>query len=225
MARPHNCPPITVLICTLNEAQNLPYILPKIPDWVDEILLVDGHSTDCTAELAKEICPQVNVVCQPGRGKGDALKFGIEQATGDIIITLDADGSTDPVEIPNFINPLLKGYDFVKGSRFLKRRPRMPLYRQFGNLILSTTANILFGTKYTDVCSGYNAFWKKAFQTMHLSNNGFEMEQEMVVKVKKLGLKAIEVEQYDAGRLSSYSKVSGIKQGFIDLWVIIKERF
>lgn len=121
-------PTVTALICTLNEEQNLPYTLPKIPDWVDEVLLVDGHSTDSTVEVARRLRAGVRVIYQQGKGKGDALKCGVEHARGDIIVTLDADGTTDPEEIPKFIEPLLNGYDFAKGSRFLGIRPiRMPL--------------------------------------------------------------------------------------------------
>ena len=216
---------VTALICTLNEAENLPHVLPQIPQWVDEILIVDGHSTDNTAETAKELSPKAVIVTQTGKGKGNALKEGVNQASGDIIVTLDADGSTDPRDMSKYIEPLIDGYDFAKGSRFLRNRPKMRLYRQFGNWVLATTANILYGAKYTDVCSGYNAFSKNTFQSMRLINDGFEMEQEMVVKIRKMRLKVIEVHQYDAGRMSNSSKVSGIKQGFTDLWIIIKERF
>jgi len=111
MDKPEGCPKITALICALNEEENLLHVLPKIPGWVDEILLVDGHSTDRTVEVARQLNPDVKVLYQPGKGKGDALKCGIKHATGDIIVTLDADGSTDPEEMPKFIEPLLDGYD------------------------------------------------------------------------------------------------------------------
>ena len=153
-----NVPPpkITALICTLNEADNLPHVLPKIRPFVDEILLVDGHSIDDTVEVARNICPGIRVLSQPGRGKGDALKFGIQEASGELIVTLDADGQTDPADIPRFIKPLLNGYDFVKGSRLLNGRPpKMRRHRWIGNRILATTANLLYGTRYTDICSGY----------------------------------------------------------------------
>ncbi|HAS28381.1 MAG TPA: glycosyl transferase, partial [Dehalococcoidia bacterium] len=153
LERPANCPSVSVIICTLNEEENLPHVLPKIPDWIDEILLVDGHSTDDTIAVAKTLKPHIKIVSQPGKGKGDALKFGIAQATGEIIVTLDADGSTDPADLSKYIEPLTNGYDFAKGSRFLNANPKMPLYHKFGNWILTKTSNILFGTKYTDVCS------------------------------------------------------------------------
>jgi len=218
-------PKISVIICTLNEADNLPHVLPKIPEWVDEVILVDGHSTDNTVEIAKALRPDIRVLYQLRKGKGDALKCGIEHASGDIIVTLDADGATDPEEMPRFIKPLLNGYDFAKGSRFLEGRPNMPRHRQFGNWILVTASNILYGTKYTDICSGYNAFWKEAIKKVNLSSDGFEMEQEMNVKIKKIGLRLIEVPHHDKGRLSGNSKTQDLKQGLKDLITIIRERF
>jgi len=224
--RPNDCPKITAIICTLNEEQNLPHVLPQIPVWIDEILLIDGHSEDNTVAMVKKLYPRVRVLAQPGKGKGDAIKYGVLEATGDIIVTLDADGQNDPKDIQKFITPLLKGFDLAKGTRLSRGRPKnMPRYRWFGNKILAFTSNILYGTRYSDVCSGYNAFKRRAFQSLKLTNDGFAMEQEMMVKAKKAGLKVTEVEHYDAGRLACYSKVSGIKQGFIDLWLIVRERF
>ena len=224
--RPENCPSVTVLICTLNEEKNLPHVLPKIPRWVDEILLVDGHSVDNTVEVAKGIRPEIRMLYQPDKGKGNALRYGIQQASGEIIVTLDADGQTDPEDIPRFVVPLLNGYDFAKGSRLAHGRPvNMPWHRWIGNKVLAVTSNLLHGTKYTDICSGYNAFWKSAFLRLKLAHNGFEMEQEMLVKARKVGLKVVEVNHYDAGRLGSTSKVSDIKQGLLDWVLIIMERF
>ena len=226
MNRPEGYPKISVIICTLNEEENLPHVLPKIPEWVDEILLVDGHSTDKTVEVAKKLCPDICILYQPGKGKGDALKYGIKQTSGDIIVTLDADGETNPEDIPRFIKPLLDGYDFAKGSRLAHGHPaNMPIHRRFGNWVLVTTANLLFDTKYTDVCSGYNAFWRSAFLRLQLTYDGFEMEQEMLVKATKTDLRIVEVNHHYEKRLGGNSKVSDIKQGFLDWIVIIKERF
>jgi glycosyltransferase involved in cell wall biosynthesis len=219
-------PKVTVLICTLNEEENLPYVLPKIPQGVDEVLLVDGGSSDNTVELAKKLCPDLRILYQPGRGKGDALKYGVQKATGDIIVTLDADGETDPEDIPRFVEPLLNGYDFAKGSRLTKGRPRrMPRYRWFGNKALALTCNLLYGTWFTDVCSGYNSFWKERFLQLKLTYDNCEMEQQMIVRAKKAGMKSVEVPHSNAGRIAGVSKVSGVKQGFIDWFVVIKERF
>ena len=165
LSQPSQLPTITVIICTLNEAENLPHVLPRIPDWVHEVILVDGHSTDDTVEVARRLRPDIKVLYQPGRGKGDALRHGIEHATGDIIVTLDADGATPPEEMPRFIEPLLAGYDFAKGARFIRGSTEgKPKHRILGNFIITLTFDLLFFKRYTDLCSGYNAFWKKAIE-------------------------------------------------------------
>lgn len=219
-------PKISVIVCTLNEADNLPHVLPKIPDWIDEVILVDGHSTDSTVEVTQKLRPDIKVLYQPGKGKGDALKYGVRQASGDIIVTLDADGETPPEDIYRFIEPLLNSHDFAKGSRLSRGKPtRMPRYRWFGNKILALTFNVLYGSRYTDICSGYNAFWKHAFLKIPLSYDTFQMEQQLLARAYKLGFRIKEVAYDTEGRIGGASKTSGIKQGFIDWFVIIKERF
>ena len=226
MNKPEGCPKISVIICTLNEEQNIQHVLPRVPEWVDEILLVDGHSTDNTVAAAKKLHPDIRIIYQSGKGKGDALKCGIQQAIGDIIVTLDADGATNPEEIPRFIKPLFDGFEFTKGSRLIDGHPpAMPRHRWIGNKVLAITCNILYGTRYTDICSGYNAFWKRAFQRLSPTYDGFEMEQQMLIRAKKAGLKVIEVSHQDHGRLGSISKVSSIYQGCINMIIIIRERF
>ena len=234
MNKPAGYPRISVIICTLNEEMNLPHVLPRIPTWVDEILLVDGHSTDNTVEVARKLCPQIRVLSQPGRGKGDALKYGVEKATGDIIVTLDADGETPPEEIDHFIQPLLDGYDLVKGSRLFRRRPpKMPRYRWLGNKILVLTCNILYGTKFSDICSGYNAFRKEAFLKLDLpcdaKERGCSLEQRMIVRAKKASMKVKEVPHTSNGRICGSSVLStyrqSVKQGFKDWLTIVEERF
>jgi glycosyltransferase involved in cell wall biosynthesis len=220
-------PKITVLICAVNEAENLPHVLPKIPAWVDEILLVDGHSTDKTVELAKKIRSDIKVLYQPGKGKGDALKFGMKHARGDIIVTLDADGSTDPGEMDRFIEPLLDGYDFAKGSRFLHGFPRnKPWHRIMGNWIIAMTFNLLFLRRYTDLCSGYSAFWKTAINKLEpWPLDGFENEPLINTRIRKKGLKVIEIGHLDQGRVRGEVKELSWRQGFKAIKAIVRERF
>jgi len=217
---------ITVIICTLNEEESLPYVLPNIPEWVDEILLVDGHSTDNTVEVAKTIRPEIKVLYQPGKGKGDALRHGIKHTTGDIIVTLDADKATDPEEMPKFIQPLLNGYDFAKGSRFLQGfPPNKPRHRILGNWIITITFNILFFRRYTDLCSGYNAFWRAAIEQINpWSSDGFENEPLINTRIRKAGLRVIEVGHLDQGRDKGEVKESSWRQGFKAIKSILRER-
>lgn len=225
--RPQHKPKITVLLCALNEAENLPHVLPKIPDWVDEVLVVDGHSSDGTVGMAQSLCPRARILLQPGKGKGDALIYGFASATGDIIVTLDADGSTDPQEMERFIRPLLNGYDFVKGSRFRGRLPHNSFIRILGNLGLAFIFDILFLRGYTDVCSGYNAFWKTRIQKVTLDCHGdFPAEPTLHSRVAKAGLRVKEVGHRDLGRIAGFPKVPiWWRHGLWILQALLRERF
>lgn len=217
---------VTVLVCTLNEAENLHHVLPKIPQWVDEILIVDGHSTDDTVKVTMDLCPGAKIVVQPGKGKGDALKVGIENATGDIVVTLDADDATDPVEMYKFLDKLLDGYDYVKGTRFISGRAyNKPFHRVLGNWVITITFNILFFHLYTDMCSGYNTFWRKRVQDLQLfSTDGYENEPLINTRIARTPLKVIECGHADRGRSSGTVKESSWRQGFKAIKSILRER-
>ena len=218
-------PHITVLICALNEAENLPHVLPKIPSFVDEVLLVDGHSTDGTVDVARKLYPNARILHQPAKGKADALRFGIQQASGDIIVTIDADGSNNPEELMAFVEPLTSGFDFAKGSRFLhSHSPEMPIHRHIGNRIIATVTNLLHRTNYTDLCCGYNAFWKDVFGKAKLDSSGFGYEPEIVLKARKAGLKIVEVPCIDQGRISGESKLPNFRQGWGAIRTVVIER-
>jgi len=219
-------PRVSVIICTFNEERNLPRVLPRIPTWVDEVVLIDGHSTDETVGIAKKLRPDVRVIYQPERGKGDALRCGFKHANGDIIVTLDADGATNPKEMHRFIELLLKGYDFVKGARFLIRLPaKKPWHRIFGNLLIAAVFNLLYGSRYTDLCSGYNAFWKKTLESTSLeSSDCFEDEPLLIARVQRAGLRIAEVGHCDLGRMYGEGKAPSWRQGLKAIKTIARER-
>ena len=218
---------MTLLIPTLNEEKNLPRILPKIPSMITEILIVDGHSKDETVRVTKEICPQARIVYQKEKGKGDAIRCGIQEATGDIIVILDADDSMDPGEIPKFIAPLLNGYDYAKGSRFLDGGGTndMPLYRRLADKAFVTLVNILFRAKFTDSSYGYKAFWKKSFEGINLRAEGFEIEAEIDIKASKANLKIKEVPCMEEKRFGGTPKLRAFSDGWRILRTIVGERF
>lgn len=219
-------PRITVLVCTLNEAGNLRHVLPRIPSWVDEVLIVDGHSVDHTRAEAVRLRSEVRVVLQPGRGKGDALRYGIDQAAGDIIVTLDADGQTDPGELQKFVQALQQGYDVAKGTRFLKPfDSSRPMHRLLGNWIITILFNFLFKRHFTDICSGYNAFRTEAIRNVDLSfSDGLADEPLLHARICKAGLRVVEVPHRDLPRLEGRSKAPSWRQGSKAIKTILIER-
>lgn len=217
---------VSVVVPTLNEEKNLPHVLPLIPTWVHEVVLVDGHSKDNTIAVAKALMPDIRIVMQEGKGKGAALRSGFAAVTGDLIVMLDADGSTDPGEIPTYIGPLLSGADFVKGSRFLQGggTADMEWYRRFGNWALLTFVRVLFGCRYSDLCYGYNAFWTHVLPDLDLDADGFEIETLMNLRVLKANLNVAEVPSFEAPRIHGTSNLRTIPDGWRVLKTIVKER-
>ncbi len=216
----------SVIIPTLNEQDNLPHVLPRIPSDVDEVILVDGRSTDRTVEVARELMPTIRVVMEARPGKGAALRAGFAAATGDIIVMLDADGSTDPGEIPTFLAALHGGADFVKGSRFLPGGGTidMPFYRRAGNEAFILCVRVLFGARFTDLCYGYNAFWRDVLPILDLDGDGFEIETMMNVRALRAGFLVTEVPSYEAARVHGQSRLRTIPDGWRVLRTILRER-
>ena len=220
-------PMVSVVIPTLNEAKNLPLVLPYIPlDWVDEVLLVDGRSTDDTIEVAQRIMPSIKVVLEKTKGKGAAMRAGYAASTGDIIIILDADGSNDPREIPRFVMALMDGVDMAKGSRFATGggTTDMPRIRQWGNGTFVHMVNFLFGTRWTDLCYGYHAFWRHCLAEVDLVNvNGFEIDTSLYLKAVEAKLRVTEVPSFEGYRFYGYGKLQTIPDGWRVLKTIFKE--
>lgn len=219
-------PRISVVIPTRNEAQNLHYVLPRIPSIVSEVVLVDGHSTDDTVAVARQLLPTIRIIHQVGKGKGDALRIGFAACKGDIIVMLDADGSADPGEMQSFVDPLIHGYDFAKGSRFLKgagSHDITPL-RRLGNHALSQLVNLLFRTHFSDLCYGYNAFWKHCLDSVQIDCDGFEVETLLNLRMYKAKLDIIEVPSFEHGRIHGESNLRTFRDGWRVLRTIWKER-
>lgn len=221
-------PTVSVIVPAMNEAANLPHVLPFIPDDVLEVILVDGHSTDDTVAVAQRLLPSIRIVPQHGRGKGAALRTGFAAARGDIIVMLDADGSTDPREIPAYIRALTdQQADFAKGSRFLDGggTADMPLHRRLGNGAFVVLVRLLFGGRYTDLCYGYNAFWSWVVPLLQLDGDGFEIETMMNVRALKAGLSVAEVPSFESRRVYGKGRLRTIPDGMRVLRTIFRERF
>ncbi|HLG77523.1 MAG TPA: glycosyltransferase family 2 protein [Ktedonobacteraceae bacterium] len=227
MQKNQGYPSVSVIIPARNEAQNLQHILPYIPTFVHEVILVDGHSTDDTIAVARQLIPSIRVIEQVGKGKGDALRLGFEASTSDIIVMLDADGSASPLEIESFLQPLLAGSDFAKGSRFIKggQSHDITMLRSLGNAFLRLIVNMLYHTNFTDLCYGYNAFWRHCLQRIQLDGDGFEIETQISLRVLKAHLKIAEVASVEHRRIYGESNLRTFRDGWRVLRTIFRERF
>jgi len=217
---------VSVVIPAVNEAENLHFVLPLVPEWVDEVVLVDGNSVDDTVRVAERIRPDVKVVRQTGRGKGNALAAGFAAAGGDVIVMLDADGSADPAEIQRFIEALDAGAYFAKGSRFAPGGGSQDItaIRRLGNAVLTTLVNVLFRARFSDLCYGLNAFRADCLPYLDVDCDGFEVETLMNIRAVRSGLPVSEVPSFEHARISGTSNLHAVRDGWRVLRTILRER-
>ncbi len=236
----HSEPTVSVVIPAKNEARNLPHVFSGLPSDDYELILVDGDSTDGTVEVARRLRPEITIIGQTRKGKGNALACGFAVANGDFIVMLDADGSTDPAEIPRFVEALKDGADFAKGSRFLEGGGSSDIsrLRQMGNFWLNKIVNLAYGTRYTDLCYGFNAFRRECLSVLDLEpgdfgqcyeeamlwGDGFEVETLINVRVAKAGLRVAEVPSFERTRYYGASNLNAMSDGLRVLRTIHSER-
>jgi glycosyltransferase involved in cell wall biosynthesis len=220
-------PRVSVVIPARNEARNLPFVFETIPADVFEIIVVDGHSADGTAEVARELDPRTRVFRQTGRGKGDALQTGFAAVRGDVIVMLDADCSADGGEIPKFVSALTAGADFAKGTRYADGggSEDITLLRSTGNRVLTAQVNALYGTRYTDLCYGYNAFWRHCLPHIAVDCPGFEVETLVMCRLAKARLDVREVGSFEWNRKFGESNLNTFRDGWRVQRTIVKELF
>ncbi len=218
---------VSIVMPTLNEAANIKEVFRDIPEFVDEIVVIDGDSTDGTRDEILKFRKDARIIVEKPRGKGAAINTGFESATGDLIIMMDADGSHDPKEIPGLLDPVLDGYDASKGSRMLPGGGSddfTPL-RKFGNRMFVGMVNLMYGAEYTDLCYGYRAFKREALEKLHCTSEGFEIETEQSIRMKKAGLKVKEVPSFEASRKNGDSNLNSFRDGWRIFSMILKENF
>lgn len=233
-------PSVSVIVPALNEARNIPHVFERIPRDIHEVILVDGYSVDGTVAVAREHRSDVRVLRQTRMGKGNAVACGVAAATGDIVALVDADGSADPAEIPRFVEALVAGADFAKGSRFLDGGGSSDItrLRTLGNYLLTTLFNIYYRRNYTDLCYGFNVFWRHHAHIIGLDatspapaagngrlwGDGFEVETLIHVRVAKAGLVVAEVPSFEHPRIHGVSNLNAFRDGRRVLHTILAER-
>ena len=230
---------VTVVVPAMNEERNIPHVFERIPEDVHQVVLVDGHSVDDTVAVARKLRPDVCVVSQTRKGKGNALACGFEAATGDVIAMVDADGSADPAEIPQFVAALLDGADFAKGTRFLPGGGSADItrLRALGNHLLTSFFNACYHRKYSDLCYGYNVFWRRHLPFLDLDaasplrengsplwGDGFEIETLIHVRVARAGLRVTEVPSFEYKRIHGVSNLNAVRDGWRVVRTIFVER-
>ena len=220
-------PVVSLILPTLNEAKNLPLVIPYIPlDLIDEVILVDGLSTDRTVEVARNLLPSIRVVLEKKRGKGVAMRRGYAESIGDILVVIDADGSHDPREIPRFVQALVEGADFVKGSRFAPSggTTDMPRLRKAGNWAFTSLVNLLFAQTFTDLCYGFHAFWRHCLEHLNLEAvDGFEVDTSIYLQAVRKKLKVVDVPSFEGLRFYGSGKLQTFPDGWRVFRTILRE--
>jgi glycosyltransferase involved in cell wall biosynthesis len=232
-------PSVSIVIPSLNEARNIPHVFGRIPDDVHQVILVDGRSVDGTVRVARGMRPDVCVVSQTRTGKGNALACGFEAATGDVIAMIDADGSADPAELPRFVTALVDGADFAKGSRFLRGggSDDITRLRSLGNRFLTMFFNRAYNRRYSDLCYGYNVFWRRCVPALGLDSStpprddgeplwgdGFEVETLIHIRAAKAGLRVAEVPSHEHSRIHGVSNLNAARDGRRVVRTMLAER-
>lgn len=208
-------PTVSVVVPAKNEAANLPWVLPRIPAWVHEVVIIDGLSTDGTIEIARQLMPEIVVVHEMRPGKGSAIRAGFAAATGDIIVMIDADGSMDPAEIRGYVEAIEAGADLAKGSRRMTGggSADLTISRDLGNLGLLLVANLMFRSTFSELCYGFMAVRRDRIEDLDLISDGFEIETEIVTRAVRCGLRVVEIPSFESPRRAGASNLSAVRDG------------
>jgi len=220
---------VCAIIAAYNEEPNIAAAIRGVkavlkPD--DDVLVVDDGSVDKTSEEARKAGARV-VRQEPNQGKGAAIRRGLKEATGDIILFIDGDGQDDPAEIPLLLAEMKKGADLVNGSKFIgtMKEGAISTPNYFGNRFMSGLINILFGVKVTDSQAGYRTFRRSKLAGIELDATEYEIETEMLIKAIKNGFKIVEVPVTRDKRAAGSTNFKRVRNGLRILWWILKLRF
>jgi glycosyltransferase involved in cell wall biosynthesis len=220
-----SAPYISVVIPTLDEGKNIKKLIGGVKSIIgsygtnNEIIIVDGHSSDNTVALAKRGGAKI---LYDDKGKGSALIKGLNSAKGSVIIAMDADLSHRPNELRLLIAGIEAGYEICMGSRFLTGggSDDMPALRRFGNSLFVALVNLIYGSRYTDLCYGYRSFARGVVKRLDLKEKGFGIETEISIKAKQKQMRVLEVPSYEKKRESGEGKLRSLNDGIVILRTI-----
>ena len=220
---------ITLIMPAKNEGATIEEVLRGARPYVDDILVVDGHSTDNTREIALKM--EARVVSDHGKGKGDGVRVGIQEAAGDILVFIDADGSHDPRDIPRLVQPIREGRaDLVIGSRMTGGSDELHgdinrFIRLTGSHIILLLINYRWNIRLTDVQNGFRAINTQVARKLNLKEDSHSIEQEMVMKCAKQGYRLTEVPSHEYERRHGESTIN-LKKAWVRFgWCLLKNYF
>jgi glycosyltransferase involved in cell wall biosynthesis len=209
----------TLLLPTLNEIEAVQVIVPQIrKEWVDQIIVVDGGSTDGTVEFMQ--ARGLEIYSQSRRGYGHAMAHGLQIASGDIVVEFTPDGNSIPEDIPRIIAKVKEGYDLVIGSRYKEgaQSDDDDWLTAKGNWLFTTAVNVLFGARYTDVLVGFRAYRRKEALTLALDAPGLSWPCQSSIRFARAGFRVTEIPACEPERIGGTRKMRPLKTG----WEIVK---
>jgi glycosyltransferase involved in cell wall biosynthesis len=217
---------LTVVIPTLNEAETVGEIIERVRPFTDDILVVDGHSPDGTADIARAL--GARIVFDHGKGKGEAIRSVIPHLEREITVFIDADGSHDPADIPALIQPILAGEaDHVSGSRLKGGSSELhggfdECFRLMGSSLITAFINHRFHVRLSESQNGFRAIRTAVLRDLGLQEDITTIEQEMIIKTLKKGYRIAEVPSHEHKRKAGYSKISLRKVAVRYVWSMVK---
>jgi hypothetical protein len=215
---------ITVIIPCLNEEQAIEQVLKRIPDYVDQTIVVDNGSTDRTSDVARSF--GAHVIREDVRGYGRAYKTGFAAATGDLIITLDGDHSYPPDAMSYLLEAFLHlDVDFLNTSRFpVRDRQAMSFMNKLGNWVLSVAMSLLYFRWVRDSQSGMWVFRRSILKGMNITSDSMAFSEEIKIEALKRRVRFAEISIQYSTRLGE-TKLNLWRDGFYNLWFLVKKRF
>jgi glycosyltransferase involved in cell wall biosynthesis len=216
----------TLLMLTFNEIEGMKAVMPQIdPRWYDELIIVDGGSTDGTIEYARSM--GYKVIVQSARGLGVAYIEGLAQATGDIVVTFSPDGNSDAARLPALVDKMREGYDVVTVSRYLDwaRSDDDDFVTGFGNRMFTLMYNVLYRQKVTDLLVMYRAFRRSLIAELDVSHRAISWQTQLMVRAARAGKKIGEVPGIEPPRIGGIRKMNPIRNGLAELRMLLGEHW